>query len=93
MVNPHESSVSTILDLYKSDYAAGSQCPRKYTLYNATLNEYITYLVPTKITPRELESALGIYTETCGDKIEFEHENIKIYPWSQGRGSMPVVYW
>ncbi len=93
MTKTNESVLSDVLHLYETDYAASRPYPREYTLFNESLNDYVTYLIPRKVTPEDLDDALRLYAQTCGDKIEFKHDNIKISRWKnslQGAGALKL---
>ncbi len=89
-----DEAISSVIDLYTSDYVARKPFPREYTLFSKPHNEYVSYFIAKTITPKELEYILDLYVETCGKNVEFNHESIKIRRWrSSFQGQQNLNLW
>lgn len=91
-----DSTLSGLYDRYLSDYGSLCSYPRECTLFDATLNIYIKYFIPRKITPKELQHTLSAYRQSRVDveNVEFDHEHIKIRRWKPGsQGGAAIQSW
>lgn len=93
MSTTNEAVLSGLLNVYEQDYTSQRKSPRNYTVFNESINDYVTYSISSKATPDDLDSTLQMYMKTCGDNVEFKHDNIRISRWKnswQGPGMLKL---